>query len=169
MDYNTDENGFAVKPHVYSVDTKSTDNRTDQQSDNTVQPAKCSDIDRESGLCHLLSMQLIFGVTYCGNCPYSKNNMIRKTMYIIYDCVVIISFALFECYGFSDDVFTRIFYTTKNKGIMKVLFRLAGLSMAIEFFAIKGMLLKNGWNLIRTIRTSGNITNNNIMIFKYNM
>ncbi|CAG2166916.1 unnamed protein product, partial [Oppiella nova] len=156
MDYNTDEKGFALKSRAYNVDTKSRGKSHQKLSDNTDNDStKFSYKDRESGLCHLLFMQLIFGVTYCGNCPYFDNYRAKKTMFIIYDCVTIVSFALFEWYAFSDDMFTRIFMVTKNKGVLKILFHFAGISLMIEFFSIKGMLLKNGWKLIKAIRHTG--------------
>ncbi|CAG2109368.1 unnamed protein product, partial [Medioppia subpectinata] len=118
-------------------------------------PLKYSDEERRSGLCRLLWIHMFFGVTYCGNCPRFNNYPLKKAGLILYDCVVIVMFAAFEWFAFTDDVFTRLFYNVNNKGIINLLFRFAGLSVAVEFFAIKLMLLVNGWSLVRVIKTTG--------------
>ncbi|CAG2181519.1 unnamed protein product, partial [Oppiella nova] len=101
---------------------------------------------------------MAFGVSYCGNCPIFNNYVLKKAILISYDVIVIVSFGLFEYFAFSDDVFVRLFSKTTNKGVMSILFRFSALSMAIEFFAIKGLLLKNGWDLIKAIRNTGTMS-----------
>ncbi|CAG2105538.1 unnamed protein product, partial [Medioppia subpectinata] len=124
---------------------------------------QCSAEEKRSGLCRLLKIQMAFGVSYCGNCPIFNSYVLKKAILISYDCIVIISFALFEYFAFSNDVFSRLFNKATNKGIMSILFGFAAFSMAMEFFAIKTLLLKNGWDLITVLRSIGKMCNRGIL------
>ena len=116
---------------------------------------QCTRADRQTGLCKLLITQTMFGITYGGHCPYFNNYPLKKALLILYDLIVIISFSLFEYFAFNGDVFYRLFNTSDNKGIVCILFRFAAFSLAIEFVAIKLMLLKNGWNTIHALKSAG--------------
>ena len=135
-----------IKPVNYNLESKE------------VKVEVCTAADRKSGLCRLLMIQMMFGITYGGNCPYFRNNPMKKFCLIVYDLIVIISFGFFEYFAFNGDVFSRLFAKSSNKGIMCILFKFAAFSLALEFLAVKMMLLKNGWNTIHSIKSIGRLS-----------
>lgn len=113
------------------------------------------------GLCRLLIVQVMFGITYGGNCPQpladllGTNYMTKKRLLIIYDWLIVLSFGVFEYFAFNKDVFNRLFSRAEDKGVMCILFKMGALSMAVDFLVIKFMLLRYGWNTIKAIKSRG--------------
>ena len=115
----------------------------------------CSNQVGQIPICRLLLIQMIFGVTYGGNCPFFKNHPTKKIILISYDCLTTIAFLAFQFFAFSNDVFNRQFADSPHKGIMFVLFKFAAFSMTIEYLSIKILMMKNGWTTVHKIKSLG--------------
>ena len=130
---------------------------TDKEEETEMKKIECHRL----GLCRLLTVQVMFGITYGGNCPkplaglLGTNYVTKKRLLIIYDWLIVISFAVFEYFAFNKDVFNRLFSKSENKGVMCILFKMGALSVAIDFLVIKFMLLRYGWNTIKAIKSRG--------------
>lgn len=111
--------------------------------------------DGQTPICRLLLVQLLFGITYGGNCPFFRNHRTKKYLLMSYDSAVIVCFIACDYYAFSNDVFNRKFSQSPHKGIMYMLFKFSAFSMAIEFLSFKFLILKNGWTTIHTIKSLG--------------
>ena len=115
-------------------------------------------------LCPLLRVQGIFGITYCGNTPFGKSHSgLKKIGFVLYDSLFIILFLLVEYIVYSDDTFDRIFRQSSDKGIMNMVFKVSGLAIAVEYIAIKALLMVNGRDLYMSIHAIGSYDMNSMI------
>jgi len=107
----------------------------------------------------LLRLQSIFGITYCGNCGNTSSKNVaafRKSLLVLFDFMIMISFIGFEYLAYDEGAYNRVFTTSSNKMAMRLIFLVSAFAMAIEFFIIKIMTLVNGSNIISTVLSFGN-------------